>query len=116
MLQHNAAEGAERSARHAHIAHAAVVSLHALCCGAPIALLLVASLAATAAGGFIRETHAFLHGHELWLLAMSALLIAIGGYAEWRAWRGGLRRFPALFALSCACLIANIAIVGAHRL
>lgn len=115
MLQHNTAASA-RSARQAHWAHAAVVAIHALCCGAPIVLLLVASAAATAAGGFILKAHAFLHGHELWLISLSALLILIGGYAEWRAHRGGLRRFPALFALSCACLIANVAIVALHRL
>lgn len=111
MLQHNAVQSAKR----AHLAHTAVVGLHALCCGAPIVLLLVASLAATAAGGLINRTHAFLHAHELWLLGLSAGLIAVGGYAEWRAFAGGVRRFPALFLLSCACLLANIAIVGAHR-
>ncbi len=114
MLQHNTP--AARSAEHAHIAHAAVVSLHALCCGAPIVLLVIASASATAAGGFIRQTHAFLHGHELWLIALSASLIAVGAFAEWRAYQGGLRRFPALFALSCACLVANLAILAMHRL
>jgi len=115
MLQHNIASGAEDHARRAHLAHAMVVAIHGLCCGAPIVLLLIASAATSAAGGFVTQTHAFLHGHELWLIGISAALIAGGAYAEWRARQAGARRFPVLFALSLACLVANVAIVAVHR-
>ncbi len=117
MLQHNtAAEAAHTEARRAHIAHAAVVSLHALCCGAPVVMLLLASAATSAASGFITRTHGFLHQHELWLIAVSFSLLVLGGVSEWRARQAGLRRFPVLFALSFACLIANAAILIVHRL
>ncbi len=121
MLQHNSSEAAADGAAHgharrAHIAHAAVVAIHALCCGAPIVLLLVASAATSAAGGFVTQTHAFLHGHELWLIALSAALILGGAWAEWRARQSGHKRFPVLFALSLACLLANVAIVAVHRI
>lgn len=121
MLQHNSNEAAgdgaaSGHARRAHLAHAAVVAIHALCCGAPIVLLLVASAATSAAGGFVTTTHAFLHGHELWLIALSAALIAGGAWAEWRAREAGHKRFPVLFALSLACLVANVAIVAVHRI
>ncbi|MET0182877.1 MAG: hypothetical protein ABW199_08340 [Caulobacterales bacterium] len=120
MLHSNAnevepGEDAEDHARHAHLAHAAVVGMHAICCGAPIALLIFTSAAATAAGGAITALHAFLHGHELWLIGISAALVSIGGYAEWRVFRAGARRFPWLFALSCACFVANVAILWVHR-
>jgi hypothetical protein len=117
VLQYNENHAAHAHARRAHAAHAAVVSLHALCCGAPVALLLLSAGAATGVlGSFVTRTHAFLHGHELWLLAISATLILAGGYAEWRSRRAGARGFPALFALSILCLVANVAIIAVHRL
>lgn len=117
MLLYNDADGAKAHAHRAHTAHAAVVALHALCCGAPAALFLFsASAMAGALGGMVTQAHHFLHGHELWLIALSAALIVGGAVAEWRARQAGARRFPALFVLSVACLAANIAIVAAHRL
>lgn len=116
MLQDNTSPAAGDHARHAHAAHAAMVSLHALCCGAPVALSLLSIGAATAAGGFVFELHHLLHAHELWLLALSALLVSIGGYAEWRAFRAGQRRVPLLYVVSIACFVANAAIIAGHRI
>ncbi|MGE3142177.1 MAG: hypothetical protein AB7L65_02550 [Hyphomonadaceae bacterium] len=124
MLQYNeiaqqaeAGGKAHTHARRAHIAHACVVGMHSLCCGAPIALMLFsAGAAAGALGGFVTRTHAFLHGHEFWLIGVSAALILLGGAAEWRARRAGAQRFPVMFALSVGCLFLNIGIIAAHRL
>ena len=121
MLQYNdhadAHAEAKSHAHRAHVAHAAVVGLHSICCGAPIAILLFsASAAAGTLGGFVTHAHAFLHGHEFWLLAVSASLIVLGGVAEWRARRAGARHFPVMFAVSVACLFLNVAIIAAHRL
>jgi hypothetical protein len=119
MLQHNKAEPA--GAHHAHLAHAAVVSLHVLCCGLPAAFALASALVGVgvsvgmlAVGGVITRVHAFLHGYELWVLALSAALVTVGGLAEWRNPHRG--RVPALFLVSVGCLFLNAAIVAGHRL
>jgi hypothetical protein len=62
------------------------------------------------------DVHETLHRHELWILAVSAALVVIGGAAEWAVRQGGRRKgFPILFAISAACLIANTAIIAGHR-
>lgn len=98
-----------------HWAHVGVVAMHVLCCGLPLAVS-AAGLAATATAGVFR-LHAVLHDHELWLLAMSAALVAIGAGAEWRALRAGRqRRASLLFAASLACFALNATLILGHRL
>jgi len=99
-----------------------VLGLHALCCGAPVAAAFVASGAVGLTGFALVETathdlHEVLHHHELWLLAISAVLVGVGGLAEWAARRRGQGRgFPAFFAVSVACFALNAALIVNHRL
>ncbi len=115
MLQHNS-----DAPRRAHLAHAAVVGMHALCCGLP-ALFMIAVAAGATSGltllsGFVAEFHHFLHAHEIWILGLSAALVAVGGYLEFLARRGSHRHgFPWLFAFSAFCFLANVAIIAVHR-
>ncbi|WP_158766683.1 hypothetical protein [Terricaulis silvestris] len=70
----------------------------------------------TLLSGFVTEFHRFLHAHELWILALSASLVAAGGYLEFVARRGTHRRgFPWLFAFSALCFLANVVIIAVHR-
>ena len=103
-------------ARRTHWAHVAVVAIHAICCGLPI-LASVAGIAASAAlmGGVLRF-HSFLHGRELWLLGISAALVAGGWFAEQRFMRRTGAGVSPLFWLSLACFAFNAAIVLGHRL
>ncbi len=117
MLQHNTAQARAR----AHLAHAAVVSLHGLCCGVP-ALAILATAASGAAAGvtlladFVTPFHTLLHRHETWVLAVSGLLVTAGGALEaWARRRPHRHGFPWLFAFSAACFLANVAIVAGHR-
>jgi len=119
MLHHNNADAGH--AHHAHLAHAAVVSMHVLCCGLPAAFALTSALVGVgvsvgmvAVGGVITRVHAFLHGYELWMLALSAILVTIGGVAEWR--NPHRARLPVLFLVSVGCLFLNAAIIAGHRL
>jgi hypothetical protein len=118
MLQHNEIMG-----QRAHIAHATVVSLHALCCGLPaLAMVMTAAASGVAAGigllaRFVQPFHAFMHQHEIWILAVSAALVGVGGAFEVLARRGvAVGRFPVLFAVSVGCFIANVAIISVHRM
>ncbi len=117
MLQHNTAGAGQR----AHVAHAAVVALHALCCGVPVLALMV-SAASGATSGFVvaaqwfAPIHRFLHAHEIWILALSAALVCLGGTFEVLSRRDGHRRgFPMMFAISVGCFFANAAIIAIHR-
>jgi hypothetical protein len=118
MLQHNVA----KTGRPAHLAHAAVVGVHAICCGLPAMVMLAAALTGATSGTALvsvsfTQFHGLLHAHEIWILAASGGLVVVGGWLEAVARRA--RRsagFPWLFALSVFCLLANVAIVAAHRL
>ena len=112
---------AHRTAHRAHAAHALVLGLHTVCCGLPVAATLLASGAVGLVGFAALETfaldlHERLHAYEGWILVVSAALVAIGGLAELAARRRGLRRFPAFFAVSVACLVVNAGLVVSHRL
>lgn len=118
MLQRNA----QQSGKQAHIAHAAVLSLHTLCCGLPALAVTLTALSGAAASStvafssFFGDLHSLIHGNELWILALSATLVAFGGAMEFSARRGrhGLP-FPWLYAMSLACFVANVAIIAIHR-
>jgi hypothetical protein len=101
------------------LTHAAVLALHTLCCGLPAAAMLLAALAGTSLTllpGFMGEFHAFLHGHEIWILALSAALVGVGGWFEFQARRTGHNHgFPWMFAFSAACFVANVLIIATHR-
>ncbi len=113
---------ATKAARRAHTAHALVLGFHTLCCGLPLLAALLASGALGLASialiaGAVDAVHAVLHRHEIWILAVSAGLVAVGGLAEWAARRRGLARgFPAFFVISVVCLALNAGIVASHRL
>ncbi|MGH6949301.1 MAG: hypothetical protein ACREH4_00355 [Vitreimonas sp.] len=117
MLQHNSLA----TGRRAHLAHAAVVSLHALCCGLPALALLAATVSGAATSiallsDFVTPFHELVHRHEIWVLALSALLVALGGALEiWGRLRPHRLGFPWLFAVSAACFALNVVIVVSHR-
>jgi len=118
MLQHNAQKS--QPARRAHIAHTALIGLHAFCCGMPALAMLAAAVSGTTTGVALlsdsfEELHTFLHAHEVWILIVSAALVVSGGALELRARRGGHLHFPWLFAFSGLCFLANAAIILAHR-
>ncbi|OQW63146.1 MAG: hypothetical protein A4S17_07455 [Proteobacteria bacterium HN_bin10] len=104
--------------RRAHLAHAAVMGLHALCCGLPALLVIVAASAAssvTLMSDFVAEFHDFMHRHEIWILVVSAALVGIGGWLEANARRRAGGGFPWLFAFSVLCFAINLAIIAGHR-
>jgi len=117
MLQHNAVAAPHR----AHVAHAAVVGLHAVCCGLPAAAMLAAGLSGAASGvvllsDFLGLFHRWLHGYEVWVLGLSAGLVALGAWLEVDVRRGGRSAgFPWLFAFSVLCLLVNVGVLLAHR-
>jgi hypothetical protein len=116
MLQHNSAQ----AGRKAHLAHAAVMSLHAICCGLPALAMLAAAVSGAASGvtllaGYVGEIHHFLHGHELWIVAASAALVVTGGWFELSSRRHHNHGFPWLFAFSVLCFFANVTIILVHR-
>lgn len=119
MLQHNAPKS--DAPRRAHIAHAALISLHAFCCGMPALAMLAAAVSGAASSAALLSDsfgylHEFLHAHELWILVVSAALVVTGGALELNARRGGhTHGFPWLFAFSVLCFVANVAIVVIHR-
>jgi hypothetical protein len=126
MLQHNILGGARDSAwdaaavsRRAHLAHAAMISLHVLCCGLPLLALTAAAGVSSGLLAFSSQAeavHVVLHTHEVALVAASALLVLIGAGLEWAARaRQAVHGFPWMMALSAGCFVFNLILVGAHR-
>ena len=118
MLQRNA----QQSGKQAHLAHAAVLSLHTLCCGLPALAVTLTALSGAAASGtvafssFFGDLHTLIHGNELWILALSAILVTFGGAMEFAARRGRAGvPFPWLYAMSLCCFVANVTIIAVHR-
>ncbi len=108
-------EGADsKHGEGAHIAHALVVATHILCCGLPAAFALFgATMGVLATGGVLPSLHNWLHGYEGVVLGVSALLVTVGGTAEWMR-RRTRTTFPVLFAVSVACLFINATVVMSH--
>lgn len=116
MLQHNTHASRGDTGGRAHWAHAALVGMHALCCGLPAAMaLLGVAIGALAWAAPIVRLHTFLHGYEPEMLMLSFALVAIGGFAEWQR-RAQLKSFPKLYALSLICFVANAGMVTTHWL
>lgn len=116
MLQRNASPAPHR----AHIVHAAVVGVHALCCGVPMAAMLVAGLSGAVSAGMLLPDsfelfHQWMHGYELWILALSAGLVVLGAWLEIDARRRTAQGFPWLFAVSVACLCVNAGVILGHQ-
>ncbi len=110
MLQRNAT---------AHVAHIAVVGVHAACCGLPAAAMLAAALsgaatAATVLPPALGAFHRVLHGYELWVLLFSGALVVIGAWLE-IVGRRHAHAFPWLFAFSAACFFVNAVLILAHQ-
>lgn len=119
MLQHNTlGAGAGRSA---HLAHAAMMGLHTICCGVPALALMLTALSGAAAGVALfaqaaSEVHALIHAHEIWIMAASAGLVIGGGLLELSSRRARAGRgFPWLFMMSAACFASNVTIILLHR-
>jgi hypothetical protein len=114
MLQRNTT----KAAKSAHLAHAAVLSLHSLCCGLPALAVTLAALGLSGVnfGGPLARFHTLIHGNELWILALSAALVTLGGLMELDARRSHPKRgVPWLFVMSACCFLANLAIIAVHR-
>lgn len=120
MLQHNMPRTMHRAGRKAHLAHAAVVGVHTICCGMPALAMAAAGLSGLASGtailaGSMASLHGLLHAHEVWLLSLSAALVALGGTLEVLARRGAAPKlFPWLFALSVGCFAFNVTVILLH--
>ena len=99
------------------MAHAGVVALHMLCCGLPALLALTGAAAMTGlvAGGALGALHRFLHSYEFAVLAVSAGLVGLGGWLEWRQ-RAQVKGPPALFLVSVGCFIANATLIVGHQI
>ncbi|GAN00340.1 hypothetical protein U91I_04006 [alpha proteobacterium U9-1i] len=102
------------------MAHAAVVGVHALCCGMPVLAMLAAGVSGVTSGTALLATtadafHQLLHAHEVWILSLSAALVVIGGTLEVLARRNGPKPFPWLFGLSVACFAFNVFVILLHR-
>lgn len=120
MLQHNAAPPPASAGKRAHLAHAAVMGLHALCCGLPALAMLAAAVSGATSGVALAAErmeffHDFLHAHEVWILVLSAALVVVGGWLEVASRRSARRGFPWLFAFSVLCFLLNVGIILAHR-
>ena len=116
MLQHNVAH----SGRHAHVAHATMMGLHAFCCGLPALAMLAAALSGVASSTTLLPDsfvyfHNLMHAHEIWILVVSAALVVAGGWMEASARRVHRHGFPWLFAVSVCCFLANVTIIMVHR-
>lgn len=119
MLQHNSPRAATAKDR-AHLAHAAMIALHALCCGLPIAALFLTAASGASTGylafsTFADGVHGAVHRQETWILAGSAALVVLGGVLELTAHRHEKRGFPWLFALSVCCFLLNLSLIAVHR-
>lgn len=106
--------------RHAHVAHAAVVGFHALCCGVPALAMLAAALSGTAATVALlpdvyEHFHRAVHAYEGWILALSAALVTLGAWLEVMVRRGHGHGFPWLFSFSVLCFVINGAVVLGHQ-
>ncbi len=113
-------EGAGQRAPRVHWAHALVTGVHTLCCGLPFAAGLLAMTASGAssfafAADQLGAAHRIAHHFELWTLAFSAVLVAVGIAAEWGVARRG-RRVSVMMAASCGFLILNATLVLTHHL
>lgn len=112
---------ADHASRKAHLTHALVVGLHALCCGLPILALAAVGLSGAAVGVVqfseaASAVHGLAHAYELWVLLGSAVLVSVGAVLELAAWRKRARPvFPWLFAVSLLCFLVNAAIVLSHQ-
>jgi hypothetical protein len=59
--------------------------------------------------------HDFLHRHEMWVLAISAALVVLGGWLEVSARRQHRHGPPWLCSFSVLCFLVNLAIILVHR-
>jgi hypothetical protein len=59
--------------------------------------------------------HGWLHGYEVWILGLSAVLVTLGAALELRARRRHAHGFPWLFAFSVLCFAINVGVILAHR-
>jgi hypothetical protein len=119
--QHASAPAARKTriGHGAHIAHVAVVAAHTLCCGAPVLMALAGAAAGMAGIAALASTvHTAIHDFEWQLVALSAVLVGVGGLLEWRRIHnrrpGSPARVSWLFAASCLAFVANTVIVVSH--
>src|SRR5512143_1173156 len=101
MLQRN-------TAKSAHLAHAAVLSLHSICCGLPALAVTLAALGVSGVnfGGALAGLHALFHGNEPGILSRSATLVALGGLMKLSPRRAHpCRGVPWLFVMLAFCCV-----------
>jgi hypothetical protein len=97
-----------------------MMGLHALCCGLPALALAAAAVSGATSGvvllsDSVGQLHDFLHRHEMWVLAISAALVVLGGWLEVHSRRQHRHGPPWLFSFSVLCFLANLAIILLHR-
>ena len=123
-----------RWGRTGDVLHATALASHVACCGAPLALNLLAlafgaGLVSTALP-WMETFHSVLHGREGLLLAVSASLVTLGGLSQVLAWRAERRRDHGcghdacaprkprrflVFGLVCALFLINVGLFAWHH-
>jgi hypothetical protein len=121
--------------RTANALHAAALASHAVCCGAPLALNVLALLFGagllTSITPWMASAHGALHGREGLLLAVSAALVAAGGVTQYLSWRADCAsednhchhepcapkkpRRLLVFGVVCALFLGNVALYAWHQ-
>lgn len=114
----------ERIVKTSHLAHAAMVSLHSLCCGLPILATLASSVLGAGLLGLQRGAtlaHEQIHRVELALVVLSAAFVLLGAALEWRAHQrrrqaGEPGRVSLFFLASVGFLAFNAWFTTLHQL
>jgi len=123
----------EKWGRRADRIHAAALASHIACCGAPIALNMLALAFGAglfaAASPWITATHDFVHGREVWFIGFSAMILVAAGAFQYLSWREDcgssgcghgscapkkMRRLR-VFGLVCALFLVNLSLFAWHQ-
>ena len=117
----------------ANTLHVAALASHVACCGAPLAINVLAlafgaGLLSTSAP-WLDAAHGALHGREAVLLGFSGLLVGLGGVTQYVSWRvdcgadqcghGSCApkkpRGLAVFAIVCVLFLLNVGVYVWHQ-
>jgi hypothetical protein len=91
------------------------------CCGLPALAMLAAAFSGAASAGALlpdsfQQFHRLLHGYELWIVGLSAVLVTLGAWLEVSARRAHPGQgFPWLFGFSVLCFLINVGVILAHQ-
>ena len=113
--------------------HVAALASHVVCCGAPLAVNVLALAFGAgligASAPWFDTVHAALHGREALLIGFSAVLVCLGGISQYLSWRADCGagqcghgscapkkpRGLALFAVVCVFFVINVGLFVWHQ-